>query len=42
VPDGVSRLRITVGGGIPDAEWARAADTVGRVVKEYGAPASDA
>ncbi|MEO6510135.1 MAG: 8-amino-7-oxononanoate synthase [Nocardioides sp.] len=36
VPDGVSRLRITVGGGIPDAEWARAADTVGRVVKEHG------
>jgi 8-amino-7-oxononanoate synthase len=36
VPDGVSRLRVTVGGGIPDAEWARAADTVGRVVKEYG------
>ena len=39
VPDGVSRLRITVGGGLPDAEWARAADTVGRVVKEHGAPA---
>ena len=36
VPDGISRLRITVGGGIPDAEWARAADVVGRVVKEHG------
>jgi 8-amino-7-oxononanoate synthase len=35
VPDGISRLRITVGGGIPDAEWARAADVLGRVVKEY-------
>ena len=39
VPDGISRLRITVGGGIPDAEWAHAAEVVGRVVKEYGASA---
>ena len=37
VPDGVSRLRITVGGGIPDAEWSRAADVLARVVKEHGA-----
>ena len=36
VPDGVSRLRITVGGGIPDADWARAADVLARVVKEHG------
>jgi len=36
VPDGISRLRITVSAGIPDAEWARASDVVGRVVKEYG------
>lgn len=35
VPDGVSRLRITVGGGIPDAEWARAVDAIGRLVKEH-------
>ncbi len=36
VPDGISRLRITVGGGIPDAEWARATDVLARVVKEHG------
>jgi 8-amino-7-oxononanoate synthase len=36
VPDGVSRLRVTVNAGVHDAEWARATDTVVRVVKEYG------
>jgi 8-amino-7-oxononanoate synthase len=35
VPDEVSRLRITVSAGVPDADWARAADVVGRVVKEH-------
>jgi 8-amino-7-oxononanoate synthase len=37
VPDGISRLRITVNAGTPDAEWARATDVVARVVKEYAA-----
>jgi 8-amino-7-oxononanoate synthase len=36
VPDGISRLRITVNAGIPDADWARAAAVLGQVVKEYG------
>jgi 8-amino-7-oxononanoate synthase len=36
VPDGVSRLRVTVNAGVHDAEWARATDVVARVVKEYG------
>jgi 8-amino-7-oxononanoate synthase len=36
VPDGISRLRITVNAGIPDVDWARAAAVLGQVVKEYG------
>ena len=35
VPDGVSRLRITVGAGIPEADWVRAVDVLVAVVKEH-------
>lgn len=35
VPDGVSRLRITVNAGLPDADWARAVDVLVAVVKEH-------
>jgi 8-amino-7-oxononanoate synthase len=35
VPDGVSRLRITVSSGIPDADWSRAVDVLVAVVKEH-------
>jgi 8-amino-7-oxononanoate synthase len=35
VPDGISRLRVTVNAGLPDADWARAVDVLTRVVKEY-------
>ncbi len=34
VPDGISRLRITVSAGVPDADWARAVDVLVAVVKE--------
>jgi 8-amino-7-oxononanoate synthase len=34
VPDGVSRLRITVGAGVSEADWARAVDVLVAVVKE--------
>jgi 8-amino-7-oxononanoate synthase len=34
VPDGVSRLRITVSAGVPDADWARAVDVLVAVVRE--------
>ena len=36
VPDGISRLRITVSAGIAEADWARAVDVLVAVVKEYG------
>ena len=36
VPDGVSRLRVTVNAGIPEPDWARAAAVLGQVVKEFG------
>jgi 8-amino-7-oxononanoate synthase len=35
VPDGISRLRVTVSAGIPDADWARAMDVLVAVVKEH-------
>ena len=35
VPDGISRLRITVSAGVHDADWARATDVVARVVKDH-------
>jgi len=35
VPDGISRLRVTVNAGLPDADWARAVDVLTRVVKEH-------
>ena len=35
VPDGISRLRVTVSAGIPEADWARAVDVLVAVVKEY-------
>ena len=35
VPDGISRLRITVSAGIPEADWARAVDVLVAVVKEH-------
>ena len=34
VPDGISRLRITVSAGVPDSDWARAVDVLVAVVKE--------
>ena len=37
VPDGVSRLRITIERGLADADWARATAVLGQVVKEYDA-----
>ena len=36
VPDGISRLRITVSAGISEADWARAMDVLVAVVKESG------
>ncbi len=35
VPDGVSRLRVTINAGIPEPDWARAAAVLGQVVKEF-------
>jgi 8-amino-7-oxononanoate synthase len=35
VPDGVSRLRVTVSAGIPDPDWARAVEVLVAVVKEH-------
>ncbi|HWJ10246.1 MAG TPA: 8-amino-7-oxononanoate synthase [Nocardioides sp.] len=35
VPDGISRLRITVTAGVPDDDWARAVDTLVALVKEH-------
>jgi 8-amino-7-oxononanoate synthase len=35
VPDGVSRLRVTVGAGVPEPDWARAVDVLVAVVKEH-------
>ncbi|QIG42289.1 8-amino-7-oxononanoate synthase [Nocardioides anomalus] len=36
VPDGISRLRVTVGAGVPGADWDRAVDVLIAVVKEHG------
>jgi 8-amino-7-oxononanoate synthase len=36
VPDGISRLRVTVGAGVPEADWARAVEVLVAVVKEHG------
>ena len=35
VPDGVSRLRITVGAGVPEPDWVRAVGVLVAVVKEH-------
>jgi 8-amino-7-oxononanoate synthase len=35
VPDGVSRLRITVNAGVPEQDWARACEVLVAVVKEH-------
>lgn len=35
VPDGISRLRITVSAGVPDADWTRAVATLVALVKEH-------
>jgi 8-amino-7-oxononanoate synthase len=35
VPDGISRLRITVNAGVSDDDWARATDVLVAVVKEH-------
>lgn len=35
VPDGISRLRITVTAGVPADDWARAVDTLVELVKEH-------
>ena len=36
VPDGISRLRITVSAGITEPDWARAVDVLVAVVKKHG------
>lgn len=36
VPDGVSRLRVTAGAGLPEADWAHATGVLVQVVKEMG------
>jgi 8-amino-7-oxononanoate synthase len=36
VPDGVSRLRVTVNAGVADEDWARATEVLVAVVKEHG------
>jgi 8-amino-7-oxononanoate synthase len=36
VPDGLSRLRITVSAGLSEADWVRAVDVLVAVVKEHG------
>jgi 8-amino-7-oxononanoate synthase len=35
VPDGISRLRVTVNAGLTDTDWAHAVDVLTRVVKEH-------
>ncbi|MDQ6522330.1 8-amino-7-oxononanoate synthase [Nocardioides sp. LHD-245] len=35
VPDGISRLRITAGAGVPDDDWARALAVLAALVKEH-------
>jgi 8-amino-7-oxononanoate synthase len=35
VPDGISRLRITVNAGLPAGEWQRASEVIRRVVERY-------
>ncbi|WGX98626.1 8-amino-7-oxononanoate synthase [Nocardioides sp. L-11A] len=35
VPDGISRLRITAGAGVPDDAWSRAVAVLGALVKEH-------
>ena len=36
VPDGISRLRITVNAGVSDEDWSRATEVLVAVVKEHG------
>ena len=36
VPDGISRLRITVSAGVPDDDWARAVTVLVGVAKDHG------
>lgn len=36
VPDGVSRMRVTVNAGVGDDDWARATEVLVAVVKEHG------
>ena len=35
VPDGISRLRITVTAGVPEDDWARAVEVLVDLVKEH-------
>jgi 8-amino-7-oxononanoate synthase len=35
VPDGISRLRVTAGAGVPDADWQRAVEVLRVVVKDH-------
>jgi 8-amino-7-oxononanoate synthase len=35
VPDGISRLRVTVSAGVPEDAWVRAVETLVAVVKEH-------
>jgi 8-amino-7-oxononanoate synthase len=41
VPDGVSRLRVTVSAGVPEAEWERAVQVLVATVEEHGVRESD-
>jgi 8-amino-7-oxononanoate synthase len=36
VPDGISRLRITINAGVSDADWERAEDVLDKVTTAYG------
>ena len=35
VPDGISRLRITINAGVSDADWQRAEDVLAKVIEAY-------
>jgi 8-amino-7-oxononanoate synthase len=35
VPDGISRLRMTINAGVPDVDWKRAVDVLSDVVAAY-------
>ena len=35
VPDGVSRLRLTINAGVPEDDWERAVDVLTDVVEAY-------